>query len=53
MEKLNFAEQLRIYLDSEEGQKFIKQEQERNSFIKNHYDRYSDKLYSLSKVKSL
>jgi hypothetical protein len=49
MENLNFAEQLRIYLDSEEGQEFIRQEQEKNSLIKNHYDRYSDKLYSLSK----
>ena len=43
------AEQLRIYLQSEEGQAFLKQENEKDYFIKKHYDRYSDKLHSLSK----
>jgi hypothetical protein len=45
----NLLEQLRIYLNSEEGQEFIKQEQKKESFSHSHYDKYSDKLYSLSK----
>lgn len=43
------VDQLKIFLESEEGQEFIKQEQEKQSFIKKHYNKYSDKLYSLTK----
>lgn len=43
------VDQLKIFLESEKGQEFIKQEQKKESFRHSHYDKYSNKLYSLSK----
>ena len=44
-----FIDQLKRFFESDEGQEFIRQEHEKNFFLKSHYNKYSDKLYSLSK----
>lgn len=46
---MELLEQLKKYFDSEEGKEYINKVHNQARFNMSHYDKYSDKLYSLTK----